>query len=138
MSRFVVDASVTLRWCFEHQATDFTRRLLDRLVDDEAIAPITWPFEMANALARAERRNKITSHDVDMLRAKIRRLPIHVDATGHLRAFDEVLALASQCALTVYDAVYLELALRQAIPLATLDENLQRAARESGADLLEE
>ena len=138
MSRFVVDASVALAWCFPEQVTPFSERLLEGLGPNEALVPVVWPFEMANALVRAERRNKITGHDVDILRAKLRRLPIHIDSTGQYRALDEVLAIAGQNKISTYDAAYLELALRESIPLATLDDTLQRAARESGADLLAE
>ncbi len=47
---FVVDASVTLAWCFEDEATPKTEAILDRLSDDTAIVPSLWELEVSNAV----------------------------------------------------------------------------------------
>ena len=133
-----MDASVTVAWCFPEQVTPFSERLLESLRTQEAVVPTIWPFEIANVLARAARKERITSDDVDIIRAKLRRLAIHVDATGHVRALDEVLSIATAHQITVYGAAYLELALRESIPLATLDDSLRRAAGEMRVPLMEE
>jgi hypothetical protein len=59
--RFVVDASMTLAWCFSDESTAFTESVLDLLANGaEAIAPAIWPFEVANALLMGERRKRVT------------------------------------------------------------------------------
>lgn len=49
------------------------------------------------------------------------------------RFFSDTLQLARRYTLSAYDASYLELALRLGMPLATLDEDLQKAAKKAGA-----
>jgi predicted nucleic acid-binding protein len=79
--RFVVDASITLAWCFEDEATSFTEAVLDLLSREaEAIAPPIWPFEVANALLMGERRKRLTNTQTGSLLRRIADLPISVDA----------------------------------------------------------
>lgn len=62
MTRFVLDASVAVAWCFEDEKTAYTEAVLDRLAGDgEALAPALWPLEVANALVCAERRRRLTA-----------------------------------------------------------------------------
>jgi len=135
--RFVLDASVAVAWCFEDEATRFTESILDMLsAGAEAQAPAIWPLEVANALLVAERRSRIALAQVTALLQKIAALPIAVLPIDPTRAFDHILPVARQQSLSGYDAAYLELALRQALPLATLDEQLRRAAKTTGVILL--
>jgi hypothetical protein len=60
VSGFVIDASVALAWCFDDEATDGTRALLDRFADEEVTVPGMWHLELANALVAGERRRRIT------------------------------------------------------------------------------
>jgi predicted nucleic acid-binding protein len=62
----------------------------------------------------------------------VNRLPVVCSLTVHRDARVEVLALARQEGLTVYDAAYLELALREGLPIATLDTQLKAAAARVG------
>jgi predicted nucleic acid-binding protein len=62
-------------------------------------------------------------------------LPIAVDAETPFRSFDPILGLARAHALTAYDAAYLDLALRRGLPLATLDDDLKKAASAVGVTL---
>ena len=136
MSRFVADCSVTMAWCFENQADDFTRGVLTRLEEDEALVPAVWPLEIANAVVVAERRKKLSRAAAERFIAVLSGLPIVVAEDTHLRALAEILALAREQNLSAYDAAYLELALREGLPLATRDEALRRAARQTGAQLV--
>ncbi len=63
-------------------------------------------------------------------------LPIHIDPDTAAQAFSRTLSLAETQGLTLYDASYLELALRLALPLASLDKKLRQAAEASGVELL--
>jgi predicted nucleic acid-binding protein len=92
--------------------------------------------EVANALLIAERRNCIVLAKVTALLQKIAALPIAVLTIDPARAFDHILPVARQHSLSGYDATYLDLALRQGLPLATLDEQLRRAAKTAGIVLL--
>ena len=135
--RFVLDASVTLAWCFPDERTAYAEAALDLLANGaEAMAPAIWPFEVANALLVGEKRKRVTVAQVTSILQRITDLPISVDPVQIGRAFQQVLPLARQTELTEYDAAYLELALRLGLPLATLDAKLRQSAKDAGIALL--
>jgi predicted nucleic acid-binding protein len=136
-SRFVLDASVTLAWCFPDESTAYTEGILDLLAAGaEATTPALWPFEVANALLMAERRKRITTAQVASVLQRIASLPIRVDPIHVDRAFGQILSSAREEKLTAYDAAYLELAMREDLPLASLDDQLRQAARSAGVALM--
>ncbi len=138
MAAFVIDASATVPWCFADEATEATNALLTRLrTDDEAIVPAHWPVEVANALLIAVRRTRIPPEDVHQFLEDLEVLPIRVDTTTKNPVRAGVFPLAERYELTVYDAAYLELAIRRNLPLATLDDDLRKAARAAGVSLAE-
>jgi predicted nucleic acid-binding protein len=132
----VLDASVALAWCFDHEATAATQEVLDRLDAGSAIAPSLLPLEIANVLALAERRKRITPTDVVEFVELIDTLAIEIEKETSSRALHDVLNLARNEALTAYDASYLELAMRLGLPLASKDVSLRRAATRLGVPLL--
>jgi len=135
--RFVLDASVAVAWCFEDEATRFTEGVLDLLsAGAEALVPSIWPLEVANALLIAERRNRIVLARVTVLLRQVAGLPITVMPIDAALAFEQILPVARQQGLSQYDAAYLELALRQGLPLATLDEQLRKSAKGTGVGLV--
>lgn len=136
MSSFVLDASVAIAWCFEDESTPASRALLASLPEGSAVVPPLWHCEVANALLTAERRGRIDAPSAAHFLRLLERLPIHTDSesTGH--AFGATQQMARTHALTAYDAAYLELAHRLALPLATRDEALAQAARAAGIRLL--
>jgi predicted nucleic acid-binding protein len=135
--RLVLDASVTLAWCFADESTAYTEGVLDLLATGtEAVAPAIWPFEVANALLMAERRKRITVAQVTSMLQRIVDLPINVEPIRVDRAFGQILAAAREEKLTEYDAAYLELAMREGWPLASLDEQLKQSARSAGVSLV--
>ncbi len=132
---FVLDASVTLAWALDEHKTEAAEQALRRLLDDTAVAPAIWWFEVRNVLIGAERRGRRTdARSAAFLRA-LARLPIEID-----RGPDEtmVVGLARRHGLTVYDAAYLELAIRRQAPLVTLAAALLRAAAVEGVKSLGE
>ena len=136
-NRLVLDASVALAWCFPDESSAGAERLLDSMADgSKAIVPAIWPFEIANALLTAERRKRLSMAQVTSTLKELALLPITIDGVQVESVFGEVLAVARQGQLTEYDAAYLELALREALPLATLDDRLRRAARNVGVSLV--
>jgi predicted nucleic acid-binding protein len=134
----VLDASVPLAWCFEDENAALPERVLDVLeTGTEMLTPSIWPLEVANALLMAERRKRITTAQATAFLQRISKLPILVEPISANRAFEHILQVARQYQLTEYDAAYVELALREALPLATLDSKLRRAARSAGLALVE-
>jgi len=131
--RLVLDASVTLAWCFSDESTAYSEAVLDLLANGaEAMAPAIWPFEVANALLVGERRKRVTAAQVVSVLARIGDLPISVEPIRVDLAFGPIRLLARSEHLTEYDAAYIELALREGLPLATLDDRLRRAAGSAG------
>jgi predicted nucleic acid-binding protein len=136
VTAFVLDASIALAWCFADEATPAADAVLDRLADEEAAAPALWRLEVANALAMAERRGRLSVAGLTRSVALLQRPAIAIDAEGSERGFRDLLDLARSERLTVYDATYLELALRLGVPLASKDIKLRKAAARLGLALL--
>ena len=133
---FVVDASVTLAWCFEDEATPQTEAILDRLIDDTAIVPALWELEVSNVLLMGERRGRLTEAQSARFVALLGQLPIHVDsATVEMGA---VLAAGRRHELTAYDAAYLVLAEREGVALAATAARLRSAAKGAGVAIFPE
>jgi len=133
---FVLDCSMTMAWVFWDEATAATDAVRDRLATDTAVVPCLWPLEVGNVLLAATRRQRLKLDEWPRLTANLSALPITVDEEAHRRVFAAVLPLAHEHGLTVYDAVYLELALRTRLPLATLDQTLARACDKAGVPVL--
>ena len=137
MAAFVIDASATLPWCFSDEATPATNALLVRLrTGDAAVVPAHWITEVGNALLVAVRRKRISSQDAYQFLADLESLPIRTDAATRNLVREAVFPMAEQYGLTVYDAAYSELAVREGLPLATLDDDLRKAAIAAGAFLV--
>ncbi len=130
--QFVLDASVTLAWCFEDEAGPYADAVLERFTEATALAPIIWPLEVGNALVVAERRGRVTAADTARFLNLLRQLPIVVEGETASRLFGEILALAREHRLSTYDAAYLDLAMRSGLPLATQDTALREAAARCG------
>jgi predicted nucleic acid-binding protein len=130
---FVIDASIAACWVFRDEEHHLADLALRRLAEEDAIAPSLWWFELRNVLIANERRKRITQSDSAAFLNSLARLEIGLDRTPKE---SEVLRLARTHRLSVYDAAYLELALRLTIPLATLDGDLIRAAKAEGVVML--
>ena len=128
MTGFVLDASVTVAWCFDDESTPAAWALLDRLRTTPGHVPALWELEIGNILLGAERRRRITQARAALFLGILGELDIRVDPDLPGRAFRDVLPLARAQRLTTYDATYLELAMRLGLPLATKDAALVRAA----------
>jgi len=137
MSIFVVDASAALAWCFEDEASSWTDGLLERLRQgDRIVVPAHWPAEILNGLLVAQRRKRIGAGQPALFGDEPARLPIETEPAHTSLQAKTVLALGEKHGLTVYDAAYLELALRRQLPLGTLDSDLRKAAQAEGVALL--
>ena len=94
-----------------------------------------WSLEIANGLLVAERRGRIQPEDVPRLTRFLLALPIAVDPTARRRSVQAVHRVARTHGLSAYDGAYLELALRNGVPIATLDAALRSAAESEGVRL---
>lgn len=134
---FVLDHSVAVAWVLGEEPTG-ADAVMGFLEEGEARVPAVWPMEFANALLVAERRGRLSMADAARIAELILALPISVLVETPLRIVSTVLALAREQGLSVYDATYLDLAMREGLPLATLDRRLADAARRCGVPLLVE
>jgi predicted nucleic acid-binding protein len=129
----VVDSSVGFAWIHPNQATEATERLLDEVACGAAIVvPVLWFFEIANSLLVLQRRKKLTAAERKIGIETLSKLPLTVDEESGKTAFGRVSELAEQYDLTVYDATYLELAIRRKLPLASRDDALNASAKKAG------
>src|ERR1700752_1294514 len=133
---FVVDCSIAMAWLFHDEATPKTAALLNRLEPEAALVPGWWFIEITNVLAIAERNGRITPTQSDAFIADLSKLGIERDDDAADRAFTHLLALCRTHRLTGYDAVYLDLAIRRSLPLATLDDDLRKTAKKLGVGLV--
>src|SRR3954467_342998 len=117
---FILDNSVAMVWGFEDEAEPYAEALLDLMPTARAYVPTLWPLEVANVLLVGERRKRITPADTAKFLSLLGTFPITIDDETTGRAWSETLNLARSQALSVYDAAYLELAMRRGLPLATL------------------
>lgn len=129
---FVLDTSTTMAWLFEDEGTPESEAALDRLGEEEAMVPPLWPYEVANGLVAAERRKRISEAQARQFLILLESLPIPVAATAPFQPWDGALAAARSHRLSAYDGAYLDLAMREGLPLATQDKGLRAAAEEAG------
>ena len=132
----VIDSSATLARAFPDERTAAILEVFDFIAQFGAVVPQLWHIEVANSLNVGIRRGRITMDNRSGILADLEELPILTDRETSDRAWHETLVLADRHRLTVYDAAYLELALRLSLPLATLDGDLREAAQREGVTLL--
>lgn len=138
MSRFVVDASVVLTWCFPDENDARAQHVAGLFKQgDTATAPSFWPHEVLNALLVGEKRKRISKELVRSFLDDLAALPIGLEQFPAGVIFDRIQHLSREYGLTAYDAAYLDLALDSGLPLATLDEDLVRACKKAHARLVQ-
>ena len=134
---FVLDASLALSWLLRdadarEASYAFTVLKALRTGGITASVPVTWGLEIANVLARGERKDQLTEAQSESFLEMLKATRIEADSATFSQALTDTLQLARRYRLSSYDASYLELALRASLPLATLDEDLRRAAQKAG------
>lgn len=132
---FVLDNSVAMRWFFgdgkPHELA-YARDVLDAMKRANAVVPAIWGLEVANVIAKAEAKGVVTEARSETYLEMLKGVEIVADTATFARSLSETLQLARRYRLSAYDAAYLELALREGLPLATLDDDLQKAAKKAG------
>ena len=137
MSWIVLDASVTLSWCFPDEQSPAAMGVLDSLkAGDQALVPAFWCSEVLNSLLVGERKGRISADQTRAFLEDLRALRPTLDLASLERVFQETQELCRQHGLASYDALYVELAMRSGSPLPTLDKNQRDAALAVGVTCL--
>ena len=137
MNHLVLDASIALSWLLPDEANVAAVAVQAELPKAEGVwVGAHWRLEVANSLCMAERRKRLDAAGVARAVALFTQLPVSVDPETNEHAGGATLSLAREHALSVYDAAYLELALRRGATLATLDGLLRNVAKKLGVPLL--
>ena len=137
MNVIVTDASFCLALVLPDETVDATDRLFRELMVNDTIAPAVWPAETVNTLVMSIRRGRLNEHELAACLSVIAHLGVAVEQPMEPGEMSELVRLALDRNLTIYDACYLELALRRNAMLATLDKQLLSAASALGVRLLE-
>jgi len=123
VTRIVIDASVTLSWCFPDEQTQTSMDVLDRLkAGEQALVPAFWALEVVNTLLVGERKGRITAEQTRVFLDTLRILNPTLDYASLEQVAGPIQIICRDHHLTPYDALYIELALRSGCPLATLDQ----------------
>jgi len=134
---FVLDASVAMSWLLGDgvaTARGYAMGVLEAMKseDNRAIVPVVWNLEVANVIAKAEQNGLLVEAQSEAFLEMLAGLDIDVDSDTVATALSDTLQIARRYRLSAYDASYMELSLRAGIPLATLDQDLNKAARRAG------
>jgi len=132
----VLDGSAALAWCFEDEATPAIDAMMLQVERTGAVVPAVWRLEVANGMQMGVRRKRLSATKRDVLLANLANLDITSDPETDRYAWSATLHLADRYGLSVYDASYLELARRRALPLASLDKALRAAAKAAGVEVM--
>jgi len=132
----VLDSSATLAWIFLEERSAAITELFDKLILGGGWVPLLWRLEVANVLEMRVRRGRIDAAFRDATLADLELLPLQTDPDTEKHAWRTTLQLAERHRLTLYDAAYLELAVRRGLPLASLDRELRSAATAENVVLL--
>ena len=134
---FVLDASVTMCWLLldgKPAECAYALKVLNAMkqVQTRALVPVTWGLEVSNVIGKAETKGLLSEAQSEAFLEMLGNVDISADSATFSKALTDTLQIARRYRLSAYDASYLELAVRAGLPLATLDQDLQRAANKAG------
>lgn len=136
MAAVVIDASIASAWCFPDEQTDYTKAVFQAVSSSamDSVAPQLWAYEIRNSVLMGIRRGRISKPDSEQFLLSLNELNVRLSEPA---SYDAVFSLAQAHGLTVYDAAYLDLAMQERLPLASLDRQLVRAAEAVGVPLFQ-
>jgi predicted nucleic acid-binding protein len=135
MHALVVDASIALAWALPDESSAYAEAALTVVEQNGLRVPEIWPREIANGLAVGYLRKRITAGDEAAFLTALSHLTIAIVAASPLAIIREGTAAAERFGLTVYDAAYVDLALREKLTIVTLDRSMLKAAEQSGVTI---
>ncbi|MCY2965016.1 MAG: type II toxin-antitoxin system VapC family toxin [Planctomycetota bacterium] len=116
----IVDCSMAMAWCFADERTSVSDQVQDRMVAETILVPAHWFLEVSNVLAMAEKRGRISAADSSNFVQLLAEFSIEIDDGAAGRAFNDILPLC------------------RSQRLASLDQDLMRAARQLGIEVIGE
>ncbi len=131
----VIDCSILMAVLLPDEQHPFALNIFEQARENqqELLIPSFLYIEANNVLLMASRRKRIEENKLNDYLKRISNLPVVVDNAAFLpKKQTELTRFAQKNGLSIYDAVYLELAMRKNCPLATLDKSLRHAAEMSG------
>ena len=132
---FVIDASVIISWFAPEENDDYAGKVLSCLDGENAATSKLCCLEVLNVFRQFEKKNRVSSTDIERALTYIETLPIAIDRFDWRFNMPHILVLAREHGLSIYDACYLEISVRTNLPLATLDRKLAEAAQNMGVGL---
>jgi predicted nucleic acid-binding protein len=129
VDRFVLDASVTLAWCFEDERNAYSDAILQHMAYSKAYVPAIWGLEVSNVLYIAEKSKRISPIISANFLAALQSFNIIVEPQNRIIDLERLMAISRATSLTAYDSSYIELALKEGIALATTDNAMIDAAK---------
>ncbi len=136
MKALVIDGSTTIGFLLKDEQEESAVKALDAIERGiPTYVPAHWVVEVANGLIMAERRKRASQADITEALGLVSALPVIADDETAQRAGSDTAGLARQYGLTIYDAAYLELAMRRGASLATTDKDLAKAAKAAGVSI---
>ena len=139
-AEFVMDASFAIPWIFRDEVSPLSDEAWHRLIAKTATAhvPALWAMEMVNVTLRGPHgeKPKPSAKDTEEFFHILRKLPLRVHHQGCDVFMDRALPLVRKHGLTIYDSVYLHLALATGLPLATLDKRMRKAAKAEAVEIV--
>ena len=133
--RFVLDCSVAIAWFFADETDPYADSVAKSLKETTAVVPGLFHLEIANILLVGERRKRSNRAQAESFLTRLAALPLVVDGQTATRAWSDTIALARSNGLSTCDAAYLEVAIRESLPIATLDDEIRDAAIAIGVQL---
>ena len=125
MTRVVIDASVAVKWFIPEELSAESRQLLATRY--ELLAPDLIWAELGNVLWRKHRRRELDGRTWSRLLRDFSRVPVKFHASEHW--VEGALGLAIRYGVTVYDGLYLALAVGTGCRLVTADQGLHRTCQ---------
>lgn len=135
---FVMDCSVTISLLLSGENQGEIKHIESLLLKNSAIVPTIWKYEVSNVLCMSERSKRISEAELAEIKNILDALPISIDDLSTTKTLGNTLHIAREQKLTIYDAAYLELAMREGVALATFDKELIKAAKQVGVELVGE
>ena len=118
---------MALAWILDDERNTYADSVLSSVSGSTVVVPSQWVLEVTNAFLMAERLHRTTRADTARALGLLSALPIETNHHTAELAPDPKLSIARSYAITVYDATYLELCIREGLPLATLVTKLSSA-----------
>lgn len=137
MNKFIIDCSSTISLFLPDEINnDYTNKLYDSFKNNDCIVPSLWCYELSNVLLSSEKRNRINDNQINEIVNLIYNLPLEIENINFCYIQNNIFNIANDNNLSVYDASYLELAIRFNCSLATLDKKLIDVAKKLNVGLI--